>query len=506
MSAERKSSSEKATGPPELESGKSTIAIANDVGSKLEDPNVVDWDGPDDPANPHNWPDRKRWSHIAIVSLLALVTNMAPTMCAPGIATISADLGITSSVVSTLAITLYVLGLGIGPMVISPLSEVYGRLPVCHACDIAFVLLLIGNALVRTAAGFIVLRFLSGFAGGTPMALGGGTIADVTIPANRANAISLFSLGPLLGPVLGPLIGGFVAEGLGWPWIFWLLAIFGGAASVAALVFLRETNPKILLDRKAARLRATTGNLALRSTLTHPHSISPRQVLAGALGRPTKLLIKSPILLVMSIYVAFIFGTTYILFTTFPDVFEGQYGFTVATSGLAYLGLGVALFVALVINRTFGERVRAARMKADGTNHPRPEYRLILMICFSPFVSFGLFIYGWTAFNRVHWIVPIIGTFVIGIGAFFILVPSQLYLVDLFGSAGAASALGANNLARFLASTFLPLAGPRLYATLGYGWGNTLLGFLALAFVPVPVLLYKYGERLRAMTDTKILK
>lgn len=102
--------------------------------------------------------------------------------------------------------------------------------------------------------------------------------------------------------------------------------------------------------------------------------------MAGALGRPAKLLVKSPILLVMSLYVAFIFGTTYLLFTTFPDVFEGQYGFTVATSGLAYLGLGVALFVALVINRTFGERVRAARMKAEGTNQPRPEHRLILMI------------------------------------------------------------------------------------------------------------------------------
>lgn len=84
--------------------------------------------------------------------------------------------------------------------------------------------------------------------------------------------------------------------------------------------------------------------------------------------------------------------------------------------------------------------------------------------------------------------------------------PSQLYLVDLFGSAGAASALGANNLTRFLASTFLPLAGPRLYATLGYGWGNTLLGFLALAFVPAPVLFYRYGERLRAMTDAEMLK
>lgn len=108
--------------------------------------------------------------------MLSLYRNMAPTMCAPGIAAIAADLEITSSVVSTLAITLYVLGLGIGPMVTSPLSEVYGRLPVYHACDIAFVLLLIGNALVRNAAGFIVLRFLSGLAGGTPMALGGGPL------------------------------------------------------------------------------------------------------------------------------------------------------------------------------------------------------------------------------------------------------------------------------------------------------------------------------------------
>lgn len=76
--------------------------------------------------------------------------------------------------------------------------------------------------------------------------------------------------------------------------------------------------------------------------------------------------------------------------------------------------------------------------------------------------------------------------------------PAQLYLVDLFGSQAAASALGANNLMRFLFSTFLPLVGPAMYETLGYGWGNTLLGFLALAFVPFPVFFYKYGERLRA--------
>lgn len=76
--------------------------------------------------------------------------------------------------------------------------------------------------------------------------------------------------------------------------------------------------------------------------------------------------------------------------------------------------------------------------------------------------------------------------------------PTQLYVVDLFGSAAAASALGANNLLRFLSSTFLPLAGPQMYDRLGVGWGNSLLGFLALAFVPAPLLLYRYGARLRS--------
>lgn len=81
--------------------------------------------------------------------------------------------------------------------------------------------------------------------------------------------------------------------------------------------------------------------------------------------------------------------------------------------------------------------------------------------------------------------------------------PAQLYLVDVFGSAAAASALGANNLLRSMASTFLPLAGPPMYDRLGYGWGNTLLAFLALAFVPGPILFYKFVERLRAKTQVK---
>lgn len=369
---------------------------------------------------------------------------MAPTMCAPGINQLVHDFGIGSSTVSTLAVTLYVLGLGIGPMIISPLSEVYGRLPVYHTANIVFVAFLIGNALSRNVAQFMVFRLLSGFAGGTPMALGGGSIADVTNLKTRAGAMGLFSLGPLTGPVswhipnfahlsmteslnepspqvLGPVIGGFVASGLGWRWTFWLLSILGGAVGVVAVFLMQETHPKILLEHKAARLRASTDNPKLRSKLTRQH-LTPSRVLAQALVRPTMLLIRSPVLLVMSLYVALVFGLMYLLFTTFTDLFESQYGFSTAISGLTYLGLGVALILAMVVFRTVGSRVLAARMEAEGVDRPRPEHRLVLMIWFSPFVGVGLFVYGWTARYQVHWIVPLIGTAMIGFGAFFVLV------------------------------------------------------------------------------------
>ncbi|KAF7182646.1 hypothetical protein CNMCM7691_002307 [Aspergillus felis] len=465
--------------------------------TEMEEANTVDWDGADDSTNPKNWLKKKKWTHIVIISILALTTNMAPTMCAPGISGISADLGITSSAVSTLAITLYVLGMAIGPMFMSPLSEVYGRVPVYHTANIIFVAFIIGNALSRNVAQFMVFRFISGCAGGTPMALGGGTIADITTMEQRAVAMALFSMGPLAGPVLGPVIGGFLAASKGWRWTFWLLAILGGSCGIFAFAIMSETHPKVILERKTASLRADPGNHHLRSKLAGK-PLSPRQVLLQVLIRPTVLLFRSPILFVISLYVALVFGVMYLLFTTFTGVFEGQYGFSTSMSGLVYLGLGVSLVASMLIFNILNGRLQSAQSKAEGVQQPRPEYRLLPMIWFSPLVSVGLFIYGWTAYYKVHWMAPIVGTAFMGFGAFFVMMPAQLYLVDVFGSQAAASALGANNLLRYIFSTFLPLAGPSMYDALNYGWGNTLLGFLALAFVPGPLLFYRYGERLRA--------
>lgn len=125
-----------------------------------------------------------------------------------------------------------------------------------------------------------------------------------------------------------------------------------------------------------------------------------------------------------------------------------------------------------------------------------PEFRLPPLIPGSFLIPIGLFWYGWSAQMHVHWIMPIIGLGWVGCGMIATLLPIQAYLVDAFGEY-AASAMAANTVVRSIVGAFLPLAGPSMYAKLGLGWGNSLLAFVALGLLPVPVVFYIYGKRIR---------
>lgn len=122
-------------------------------------------------------------------------------MVAPAMGGVIRDLEITNTTVATLAVSIYLLGFALGPLVISSLSEMYGRLIVYHVCNFIFIIFIVACALSRTIAQFMVFRFISGCAGAAPLALGGGTIADVIRIEKRGAAAALFGLGPLLGPV-----------------------------------------------------------------------------------------------------------------------------------------------------------------------------------------------------------------------------------------------------------------------------------------------------------------
>ena len=267
--------------------------------------------------------------------------------------------------------------------------------------------------------------------------------------------------------------------------------------TIASFTVMHETMAVVLLRRKAARLRKETGNPNLRAA--GDKRVPTKQLVARALTRPTKFLVKSPIVLLISLYVAFIFGLTMLLFATFPTIYENTYGWSVSVSGLSYIGVGVGSVAGIFIFAKFSDRVLHNK-----TGQYRAERRLIMMMYVSPLLPAGLLIYGWTTEFRVHWIVPIIATAIAGPGAVIITASSQTYLIDIFGPQAAASALGAMTLVRNLMGTFLPLAAPSLYANLGLGWGNSLLAFIFVVFIPIPFCFYSRGQWLRDRFPVKI--
>lgn len=257
---------------------------------------------------------------------------------------------------------------------------------------------------------------------------------------------------------------------------------------------MRETNSAMILASKAARLRKQTGNPDLRPARVK--QVPVRQLVERALVRPPRMLLLSPIVLLTGLYMALVFGMTYLLFASFPSVFEKTYGWGIGVSGLAYLGLGLGCAIGLKVFASLSDKL----LRKDGG----PERRLLLMIWIGPSVPIGIFWYGWTAEYAVHWIVPIIGTVFIGLGALVVTSSAQLYMMDMFGPEGAASALAATTLVRNASGAFLALAADPLYKRFGLGWGNSVLGFVTLVFTPVPILFYKYGGWLREKFPLKL--
>jgi MFS family permease len=226
--------------------------------------------------------------------------------------------------------------------------------------------------------------------------------------------MAAFSLGPLLGPVIGPVAGGFLSQAKGWRWVFWVLSILAGFNTAMMLLFMPETFAPVLLARKTAKLRKETGNTLLRSKLDA--GLSATDYFKRGIVRPLRMLVFSPIVLIFALYMAVIYSYLYLLFTSMTEVFEEFYGFSTGTVGLSFLGIGVGSLLGLAIFSSLSDRHIKKRAAATEGGEMKPEYRLHLLPYGAIILPAGFFIYGWTAEKHVHWIVPILGTCVIGVG------------------------------------------------------------------------------------------
>jgi hypothetical protein len=253
------------------------------------------------------------------------------------------------------------------------------------------------------------------------------------------------------------------------------------------------------MERKVKRLQKELGRDDLRSCyddqINGAEKPSHTRILLNGLVRPMKMLFLSPLVFFLSLYMAFAYGVLYLLFTTIPIVFRETYRWGIGVTGLVYICLGVGNLAGWGVITAFSDSNVVRLTKANGGVF-EPEMRLPISIFFSVFLPITFFWYGWTAEYDVHWIWPVLGLFPFAFGIIGLYLPIITYLVDCY-PVYAASAVAANTVLRSLVGMLLPLAGPSMYENLGLGWGNSLLGFICVAMIPVPLLIHRFGAKLR---------
>jgi multidrug resistance protein len=416
-------------------------------------------------------------------------------MVAPALSAIDREFGITNQVLSSLTLSVFVLAYAVGPLFLGPMSEMYGRVIVLQTANLLYLFFNLGCGLAQTKTQLIIFRFLSGLGGSAPLAIGGGVLSDLFTAEQRGRAISIYSLAPLLGPAVGPIAGGFIAEKTTWRWVFYATTIADGLIQLSGLFFLQETYPPVLLHRKKKKLIKESGNEALHTEWDNPDRTIAASLRISLL-RPFKLLGTQIIVQVLALYMAYLYGLMYLVLSTFPTLWETEYHESVGIGGLNYISLGVGFFLGTQLCAPAQDRIYRALKKRNG-GVGKPEFRVPLMIPGAMLVPIGLFIYGWTAQAHTHWIGPNFGAAIFAAGVIIGFQCIQTYIVDSY-TRYAASAVGAATVLRSLAGFGFPLFAPDMYNALHYGWGNSLLAFIAIGLGwPAPILLWKFGEKLR---------
>ncbi|EXA30264.1 hypothetical protein FOVG_18354 [Fusarium oxysporum f. sp. pisi HDV247] len=317
-----------------------------------------------------------------------------------------------------------------------------------------------------------------GFTGSTPN--GSGTISDIFPVQEEGKAMAVWAM----GPCIGPLAGGYMVEAIRWRWTGFIATLCYFAAP--------ETYAPTLLRTKAAKLKKETGNSDLYSILDKD-GLTPKQRLSNDSIRPMRMLFTHLPVFILSL-------------STSPS--STACCTSCSAPSPLYLRSSMGLVLAPSVWRISLQVLECClvviKKKVEQNGKKVPEDRLpIWMTLPSGLLIVGaLLSYGWAADQNTHWIVPMIGVALSCFSLMGIMMCLQTYL-DAYVTY-AASAVAAMTVLRSLAGAMLPLTGLSMYDDLGLGWENSIIAFLALALVPVPVIFFLQGFKIRAKSPNNL--
>ncbi|GMF69036.1 unnamed protein product [Aspergillus oryzae] len=320
-------------------------------------------------------------------------------------------------------------------------------------------------------------------------------MADLFHAKDRGKSLALATLIPYLGPALGPIMGGLASQHIHWHWLFWILSSFEALVTVLGAIILKESYTPTLLRRKA---RAQNPNLYPKnSPLTQQFYIDLFTQLRKNIYRPLRLLLTRPIIQFLAIVYGLDFGIYVLMLSTYANLWIDRYHESETISSLNYLAIAIGTTIGAQAGGHLMDYI-FRRMRDRPGAIVTPEFRIPYMIPSVLLIPIGLVWYGWSAENRISWVVVDIGAAIFTAGCFMVGQGMLAYLLDEFAHAASANA-ATRMLSNILGFAF-PIFAPSLYDRLGFGWGNTLLALLYLGLgVPIPFVLWFWGPKIRAI-------
>jgi MFS family permease len=281
-----------------------------------------------------------------------------------------------------LPLTLYTLGLAIGPLFIAPLSETLGRRPIYIGTLTFFLAFIAASGAANNFATLLVCRFIAGFAGSAGLAMGGGTVADIwALEKAGGSAALFFILGPFLGPTLGPVAGAYIVHDYDGRWRFtqWIVLMVGAPIWIC-IILTKETSKAQILKPVGEARPWSTAYVAARI----------RHHVWGGLLRPVKMLFTEVIVFSLTLYTAYAYAMVFSFFDSYPYILAVDYGFNSRQVGLSFISVVIGYLLATFLFGVF-EKTLYAKARSAANGMPAPEHRLYSALVGSFFLPIGLF-------------------------------------------------------------------------------------------------------------------
>ncbi|KAI1348253.1 putative multidrug resistance protein fnx1 [Xylaria sp. FL0043] len=174
------------------------------------------------------------WSISLVLAVMLFLVSLDGTITSTSVVKITSDLhGFEDA---SWILSAYQLGMSASLVILSKLSDIFGRKSIFIWSIIGFVVFSGACASSQTIVQLIVFRALQGFAGGGCMALTLILITEVVPPDQLGNFASKMNVALVLAVVLGPIVGGAISSKTTWRWIFLINIPTGIAAVVLGLL------------------------------------------------------------------------------------------------------------------------------------------------------------------------------------------------------------------------------------------------------------------------------